>query len=268
MKLLNICTGLLLVNLFNAQVGINTRTPKKMLDINGDFNIRKELRTGGTDTDLGSAGAAGQFFKITTTSSQVTDSWQTLKIANGTGSLSLFYLNTVKDTDGIDFNQNGSTGIYSLNQAIATSAAAGKENWAYIPNANDTFIVTKSDNQSKAILSFQTVAQVTATAAVTAPSASFACGIYVSKDKGAYQLKAVRNDVVSGVSGTYKIYNLNVTLDNLAAGTYVVKAACANRNLGTQAGATTLGIGKTLDTSTLSKDMTQTTLTTSLLQTY
>ena len=37
-----------------SQVGINTNTPTRTLDINGDINIRKELRLGGNDNTLGS----------------------------------------------------------------------------------------------------------------------------------------------------------------------------------------------------------------------
>jgi hypothetical protein len=47
---------LLIIGLVSAQVGINTSTPVNKLDVNGDLNIRKELRTGGTDLLKGSAG--------------------------------------------------------------------------------------------------------------------------------------------------------------------------------------------------------------------
>ena len=59
MKKILFVTSFLLAVTTNAQVGINTPNPTNMLDVNGDLNIRKELRTGGTDVLKGSAGAAG-----------------------------------------------------------------------------------------------------------------------------------------------------------------------------------------------------------------
>ncbi|MFY1046765.1 hypothetical protein [Chryseobacterium sp. GP-SGM7] len=250
-----------------AQVGVNTSTPAKMLDVNGTLNVRKEIRTGGTSTVVGSAGNAGQLFGFNSISS---DTWKTVQIADGTGSLSLFYLNTVKDVTGLQFTQTGSTGIYSLDSGFTSSTNVGDLNWQYITNAHDSFVVTKTDNLSKAVLSFQTTVQIARPAGLTwtTSSASFACGIFVEKDGVAGKLKAVRNDVVRGIPGTYKVYNLNVTLDALAAGSYVVRAACANRQLNSGATLVTLGVGKPVDTSNLNVDMAQTTLTTSLLQTY
>ncbi len=265
MKKIYYTVGIFVTVLFKAQVGVNVATPQKALDINGDLNIRKALRTDGTDNTQGNAGTAGQLYKVKTVSSQLNDSWQTVQIADGTGSLSLFYLNTVKDTNGVEFNQSNLAGTYNLDEGFTTSTNTSQKNWAWITNAKDTFTVTKTDNKSKAVLSFQTVAQITTTSG--APFASFACGIFVSKDGGTDQLKAVRNDVITGsISGVYKIYNLNVTLDGLAAGIYTVKSACANRSL-TGTGIK-LGIGKAMDPVTLTNDMAQTTLTTSVLQTY
>ncbi|SKB72791.1 hypothetical protein SAMN05660477_00845 [Soonwooa buanensis] len=254
-----------------AQVGINTTSPQKMLDVNGDLNIRKELRVEGTDLIKGNSGSMGQLYKVKTVlpNQILTDSWKTVQIAKGTGSLSLFYLNTVKDTEGVEFDKNNLAAQYVLNESFTApnpNNDSTKKNWAWIKNAKDVFTVTKSDNKSKAILSLQTVVQITAN---TTSSASFACGIFVSKDGGLEQLKAVRNDVVRGPSGAYKVYNLNVTLDELSPGIYTVRAACANRNLNlTSVPSTKLGIGKAMDQISLSNDMAQTTLTTSVLQTY
>lgn len=260
---------ILFVGFAQAQVGVNTSTPAKTLDVNGTLNVRKEIRTGGTATVVGSAGNAGQLFGFNSISS---DKWKTVQVANGTGSLSLFYLNTVKDVTGLKFIRRGSTGVYTLDSGFVSNSAEDALNWEYITNANDSFVVTKTDNLSKAVLSFQTTVQIVKPATSTwtggIGSASFACGIFVEKDGALAKLKAVRNDVVRGESGTYKVYNLNVTLDALAAGSYVVRAACANRQLSTGNSVVHLGIGRAVETSNLNADMAQTTLTTSLLQTY
>jgi len=253
----------------NAQVGINTITPQKTLDVNGSLYVRQQMRTGGTSTVIGSPGVSGQLFSVV---DGVSDAWKTVQIANGTGSLSLFYLNTTKDVTGIQFIQTGSTGRYDLNSSFTTSTDTSLPNWAYINGTTDSFNITRTDNLSKAVLSFQTTVQITRGAGQTwtTGSASYACGIFVSKDSGPFLLKAVRNDVVRGEVGAYRVFNLNVTLDALAVGAYQVKAACTNRNLGnTTAGTlTTLGIGRAVNAATLNSDMAQSTMTTSVLQTY
>lgn len=245
-----------MLTLFKAQVGINTSSPEKMLDVNGSLGIRKEFRNAGTDTQKGSAGTTGQLFKLQTINGTPSDSWKTTQIANGTGSLSLFYLNTVNDKTGISYSESGSAGVYLLN--------ADDTNTVSISGAADSFNVTKTDNKSKAVISFQTTVQILTTSG--AGQASFACGVFLNKDGEGFKLKAVRNDVINGNTGAIKIYNLNTTLDGLQVGSYKVKIACYNRTLsGT---GIKLGIGQAVNTSNLNADMAQSTLTTSVLQTY
>lgn len=64
-----------------AQVGINTATPVGTLDINGDLNVRNELRTGGTNTVKGNAGTAGMIFH--NSSDLTVNDWKNIKIADG-----------------------------------------------------------------------------------------------------------------------------------------------------------------------------------------
>jgi hypothetical protein len=186
--------GVFFATICYGQVGINTNTPAKTLDVNGTLNVRKEIRTGGTPSAAGDAGTSGQIFAV---ASSTSDTWKTFQIANGTGSLSLYYLNTVKDNVGIEFTQSGSTGIYTMDAPYSAT------DWSYIPGITDSFVVTRTDNKSKAILSFQTTVQIARRTGLswTTGSASYACGIFVEKDGAPGVLKAVRNDVVRGVPG-------------------------------------------------------------------
>ncbi|MEJ5103108.1 hypothetical protein [Chryseobacterium sp. MYb328] len=237
---------LLIIGLVSAQVGINTANPVNKLDVNGDINVRKEVRTAGTDLLKGSAGNAGDIFH--NNSEMTANDWKSIKIADGQGSMSLFSINTVADQTGISFNTNGNPVPYSENDDLTTS-------WLVIPQAVDTFSVTNMSN--KVTFSFQTTAQKMYAGAA---SASFACGVFVDN-----KLKAVRTDVLQGDSGAYKIFNLNATLENLKPkNKYSVKVACINRTLNN----TTLGIGRAVDGSTLSNDMAQSVLTISVLQPY
>ncbi|MDO3423828.1 MULTISPECIES: hypothetical protein [Chryseobacterium] len=232
---------------YYAQVGIKTTTPVGLLDINGDLNINKEMRMGGTNTVKGSAGTAGTIFH--NNSDLAVNDWKSVKIADGQGSMSLFSMNTVSDQTGVTFSgNNGSTSPYAENSALTSD-------WTVITGAQDTYSVTNTTN--KVVFTFQTTAQKTNN---SNSSSGFACGIFVDD-----LLKAVRTDVLIGTDGSYKIYNMNTTLTNVTPkNNYKVKVACTKRNLNSG----TLGIGTAVNTNFLNSDMSQSVLTTSVLQPY
>lgn len=242
----------------HSQVGINTENPTRILDINGDLNLRKELRIGGTDIVAGEAGTKDQLLQIKA-DTDTKNNWKTYQIANGTGSLSLYYLNTTKDDTGILFNTTGSTAPYKMDDNAT--------DWIFLTKNKDNFVVTDGTSSSKVTLSFQTTVQINRTSG-TGTSASFACGVFLKKGTEEYKLKAVRSDVVRGVPGSYKIFNLNVTLDKLAQGSYEVQAACRNRNLGVGNTLVNLGIGQPTDPAKLNQAMANSTMTTTLLHPY
>lgn len=264
-----IYTHILLVagSLCYSQVGIKTLTPEKTLDVNGGLNIRKELRLSGNDVTKGSAGTEGQIFSVTGTTA-LSDEYKTVKVADGAGSLTYTYLNTTTDRSGVKFSVTGSTNPYSLNSGFTTSTDTTTPNWAKLAGNTDTFSITDTTQKSKAILSFQTNAQIAKSSPTGNYSASFACGIFVKKGTGPEQLKAVRSDVVRGVSGSYKIFNLNVTLDKLDPGVYTVSAACSNRNLGSGTNVVNLGVGTPVDATFMNQDMSQSTMTVTVLQPF
>ncbi|QUY55559.1 hypothetical protein [Chryseobacterium arthrosphaerae] len=242
-KILSI-TSFLLAFFGNAQVGINTPNPTNTLDVNGDLTIRKELRTGGTDLLKGSAGTAGDILHNNAT--LAANDWKSIKIADGQGSMSVFSMNRVEDKTGLSFTGDGSTSPYSQGAPLANG-------WTVIPTAVDKFSVTSATN--KVTFSFQTTVQKLGTG-----STGYACGVFVDD-----ALRAVRTDVILGETGAYKIFNLNATLTDLQQkNNYTVKVACIKRNLN----GGTLGIGRAVHTDFLNADMSQSVLTTSVLQPY
>jgi len=247
MKKIIIIKSLVFAVLANAQVGVNTPNPVNMLDVNGDINVRKELRTGGTNLLKGSAGSAGTIFH--NNSELNINDWKSVKIADGQGSMSVFSLNTVADKTGAVFSStNGSTSPYTEGTTINST-------WTVLPGTTDTFSITNAVN--KVAFTFQTTAQKTGNGNA---SAGFACGVFVDN-----LLRAVRTDVLIGSDGSYKIFNLNATLANLTPkNNYVVKIACTKRNLNSG----TLGIGTAVNTTYLNNEMSQSVLTTSVLQPY
>lgn len=247
MKKIIIIKSLLLAVFANAQVGINTPNPVNMLDVNGDVNVRKEIRTGGTNLLKGSAGAAGTM--LHNNSELNVNDWKSVRIADGQGSMSVFSLNTVSDQTGAVFNTpNGLTDPYTEGTAISSA-------WTVLPGTNDTFSITNGVN--KVVFTFQTTAQKTGNGN---SSSGFACGVFVDNT-----LRAVRTDVLIGSEGSYKIFNLNATLVNLnPKNNYTVKVACTKRNLNSGK----LGIGTAVNATYLNNEMSQSVLTTSVLQPY
>lgn len=245
MKKILFITSIVLAVFGNAQVGINTPSPTNTLDVNGDLNIAKELRTGGTDLLKGSAGTAG--YILHNNAALGSNDWKDIKIADGQGSMSVFSMNTIEDKTGISFTGDGLTTPYSDGDALSANG------WTVIPGATDTFSITNGNN--KVTFSFRTTAQKLGTG-----STGYACGVFVDD-----QLRAVRTDVILGETGAYKIFNLNATLTNLGQkNNYTVKVACNNRNLN----GGTLGIGRAVHTDFLNADMSQSVLTTTVLQPY
>lgn len=250
-----------------SQVGIKTLTPEKTLDVNGGLNVRKELRLNGTDVVKGSAGTEGQILSVTGTT-QLSDEYKTIKVADGAGSLTYTYLNTTTDRTGVKFSATGSTNPYVLNSGFTMSTNTTTANWVKLTGNTDTFSITDTTKKAKAVLSFQTNAQIARNNPSGNYSGSFACGIFVKKGTGPEELKAVRSEVVRGVSGSYKIFNLNVTLDKLDPGVYTVSAACSNRNLGSGNGLVNLGVGTPVDATFMNQDMSQSTMTVTVLQPF
>lgn len=267
MKIIITSTLLAVNSLCYSQIGIKTLTPEKTLDVNGGLNVRKELRLGGNEITKGSAGTPGQIFSVTGTN-VLSDEYKTIKIADGAGSLTYTYLNTTTDRSGVKFSVTGSTNPYLLNSAFTTSTGTTTANWSKLTGNTDTFSITDTTQKSKAILSFQTNAQIAKSSPNGNYSGSFACGIFVKKGTGTEQLKAVRSEVVRGVSGSYKIFNLNVTLDKLDPGVYTVSAACSNRNLGSGANVVNLGIGTPVDATFMNQEMSQSTMSVTVLQPF
>lgn len=247
MKKIFLITSLLPAVLSSAQVGIKTANPVNMLDINGDMNLRGELRVAGSNSIASVVGPANTIYH--NNSDLIANDWKSIKIADGQGSNSLSFMNTVIDRQGVKFSgSNGVIAPYVENTTLDNS-------WTVIPGAVDTFMVTNTTN--KVVFSLQTIVQKSTNGNL---SISFACGIFVDN-----KLRAVRSDVIVGGDGTNKIFNLNATLANLTPKpSYSVKAACAKRNLNSG----TLGIGTAVNTTYLNADMAQTVLTTSVIQPY
>lgn len=66
----------------NAQIGVNTSTPKKTLHVNGSLQVVNELSIGGNGTTAGNAGTPGQI--LASNGADVAPSWQSPTDVKGT----------------------------------------------------------------------------------------------------------------------------------------------------------------------------------------
>lgn len=238
--------SLIILSAQNTGVGIGTENPQTTLDINGDLNVSKTIYIGGENLTHGNA---GQF--IVSGGADAPTKWDTKQIPAGYGdSYSLTNMDSFTDNTGVDFNgsSTGNTEPYDLNDLL--NAAVG---WKEIHALQNTISIVQPIN--KVNLHLQTMTQLTG-----GTLASFACGFFlndVASDRTIFRLKGVRTDVMIAPSGSYRLFNMNTTLENVPPGQYELKVGCIKRNIGN---GITLGIGKTIDASTLSQSMAQSTL--------
>lgn len=217
-----------------AQVGINTNTPVNTLDVNGDLNITGKIHVNGTDNTLGDPGAKNKALSSNGPDDPV--SWNEIKIPVGyQGGLYLTAVEAQADRVGLDLSETG-YGTYNENAALTG-------NWIEITGLSKQINVTRPTN--KVHVQFQTTAQMNFSG-----SASFACGIFMDN-----QLKGVRVDIVRGDEGSYNVFNINSSFDNVAAGEHTFKIACRGRTFTNTSGS--LAIGKANTPANLNTDMAQ-----------
>lgn len=221
----------------NAQVGIQTQNPHTTLDVNGDLNIADKLYAGGTDATTGDPGDKNKAFTSNGDDNPV--SWEEVKIPVGySGGLYLTSVEVLSDVAGLNMDDTG-PGTYILNESLSG-------NWQEIPSLTKSISVTHPEN--KVHVQFQTTAQINYSG-----SGSFACGIFMDN-----KLQGARVDVVRGPSGSYNVFNINTSFDNVGTGSHTFKIACRGRTYSNESGK--LAIGRANVATSLGADMAQSSL--------
>lgn len=230
----------------SGNVGVATTAPKTTLDVNGTTNVNNEINFGGTNSLAGNPGAVGEFISA---NGAANPEWKKFDLPVGYSDALLLSVMYLKSTNiGVTFpgSSGGATLAvpYTENQSLPA-------NWKNIAGVEMDFKIDKPINNVNIFI--QTVGQV-----VGVVAASFGCGIYIDN-----QLKFVRTNDVTGSSGSYKILNLNTSIPNLSVGNHNFKFACAERNVVI---GTTLSIGESQSTATLSTEMAGTSATIKVLE--
>lgn len=240
-------------NAQNGKVGINTDAPQTTLDVAGDLNVSQSIYLNGENI---SAGTTNQL--ITSGGDSQAASWTSKEIPLGMdSSLTTSYMDSFVATTGIEFDNAsaGNTEGYLENALLDSSIG-----WKEIPELQNDITIYKSENRVNLFL--QTMVQFEGNS-----FASFGCGYFINDnmlERSQFRLKGVRTDVMFTPTGSFKLFNMNTTITNLAPENYTIKVACIKRNI---SGTNKIGIGKAL-TDTLNTDMAQSSLSVTVLEAY
>lgn len=224
-----IVTGLFFFNHVNAQVGIKTASPNATLDVNGATTLRKELRVGGTSTQVGNPGLNGQV--LVSQGEGLPPVWKSLSVPFvEVGQYKLINTYLSSDRNGITSLSASvaADGIYKSNVGDdITDLNKGK--WVKI-NAFETNFEVKNGN-NRITYQFQSGVEMKAPSATTSQSVAFACGVFRNE-----KLVAVRPDKISSNNNSVKngmqdyIFTLNYTEQSVPAGNHKVEVACRKIN--------------------------------------
>ncbi|EJL67669.1 hypothetical protein [Chryseobacterium populi] len=238
----------------HAQVGIGIDTPNSTLDVNGKTTLRRELRLGGTSSQVGNAGLNGQV--LVSQGENLPPVWKSVNVAfmeEGQYKLINSYLSL--DQKGITTLSNGIAGDNIYNNSVGDNVTeTNKGKWVKIAGLENNFTVKNAKN--RITYQFQTGIELKAPSATTSQNISFTCGVF----RGG-KLVAVRPDKVSSNNNSEKlgiqdyIFTLNYTELNVPLGDQKIEVAC--RKIATSNVNSQFAIGRNIaDTNTVSNAFT------------
>lgn len=229
-----------------GQVGISTSNPKASLDVNGDFNVRREIRVGGTNTTIGNAGTIGQVLVSNGASSA--PSWKSLNVPLASnGDYQLVNTTVLYDEVGIDFGQNTNNTATSFISVLGDDISSAPV-WTPIAGLQSS-IVTEQEGNTLSLI-FQTGVESSSAADITDNRlVKYMCGVFQNN-----KLVAFRGDELLDVhrksNNNEGVFTLSYSVDNLAVGTHVFRVAC--RRIQTTLGTYRFTIGRNILGSTIS----------------
>ncbi len=208
-----------------AQVGIGLGVPNSILDVNGKTTLRKELRVGGTSSEVGNAGLNGQV--LVSQGEGLPPVWKSLNVSfveEGQYKLINSYLSS--DQSGITNLSNGISGdkVYKNNVGDDISDTS-KGKWVKIGGLNNNFTIKNGRNRLS--YQFQTGIEMKASTSTASQNVSFTCGIFRNG-----KLVALRPDNISSTNNSDRagiqdyIFTLNYTEQDVPAGAHNVEVAC------------------------------------------
>lgn len=223
----------------SAQVGVATPTPKAMLDVNGNINLRGKLVVlNAADSKL-SEGRDDQL--LVSQGEGLAPTWKSLRIPDyETNKFYLIYNNSFSDRVGTTFTSSEEPTIASRSASFTKNSSFSTfSQFKKIPGLSQTFNVYSTE--SKTYFQFETVIQANfATVGTTDTSIDYACGIFVDN-----KLVNLRQGNLKAVNSTnpFLTHNQIGLAQNLATGVHSVSVACSRLKSYNVPTGITLGIG-------------------------
>lgn len=207
----------------NAQVGIKTSSPNATLDVNGATTLRKELRVGGTSTQIGNPGLNGQV--LVSQGEGLPPVWKSLNVPLvETGQYKLTNSYLFSDQTGITSFPNSNEIVYKNNVGDDISNTDTGQ-WIKLGAIGSDIEIKNSNN--RITYQFQTGVEMRAPSATVSENITFACGVFRNG-----KLVAVRPDKISSNNNSEKkglqdyIFTLNYTEQDVPVGTHKIDVAC------------------------------------------
>lgn len=245
-KIIYCCVAGLLSFYASAQVGIGTDKPKSMLDVNGKTTLRKELRVGGSSTQVGDAGLNGQV--LVSQGENKPPVWKSLNVSfmeEGQYKLINSYLSS--DQTGVTNLSDGVGGDNVYTNSVGddiTDASKGK--WTTITGLDNTFTIKNGKN--RLTYQFQTGIEMRAPVSTTSQNVRFACGVFRNSKLVAVRPDRIESNNNAGKSGLQDyIFTLNYTELDVPVGIHKIEIGCrkiTSSNSGSQ-----FTIGRNVQTS-------------------
>ncbi len=232
-----------------AQVGIGTENPRTTLDVNGDLNIRKDLKVRGTNSTNGNPGTSGQV--LVSSGPNAAPQWKSIKVPFALdGEYQLVSTELKYDLDGINFGQNNNNNSSYNISRIGDPITGTTPSWSQISGLETNILVEQTGNTLNLV--FQTGAESNSVGSPTTNIlVRYMCGIFQNNE-----LVAFRGDELLDVhrksTNNYGIYTLSYSVDDLPLGTHNFKVAC--RRIQTTSGTYQFAIGRTVQNSNVSNN--------------
>lgn len=221
-----------------AQVGINTSSPKSILDVNGDMNLRGKLSVLNTSNNQITTGINDQI--LVSQGEGYPPVWKTLRIPDyEQNKFYLIFSSSFADRTGVKFTSSEeSSNAATISTTLVKNANISSLNlFRKISSLSQPFTLYSAT--SKMYFQFETVVQADFPSNGNPDIAiDYACGIFV--DDKLVNLRQ-RNIKASSANNTFITHNQIGIAENLSKGNHTVSVACAR--LKSYNSTATLGIG-------------------------
>lgn len=225
-----------------SQIGINTNKPQTDLDINGDLQIRGEIRLEENSTI--NTGESGQY--LMSQGPGLPPTWGDIEIPElNTGDYLLTETTFAEDRIGVDIS------TISTNTISEDSKLDG--DWSVVEGLTSKIKITEERNRM--MFTTQTVVQSSYADVPKVDRGNLwftvMCGIFIGKEgepNSNFKLVSVRQGYIKGGHYPQLAFQVTSSYDNMAAGEYLIKVAYQRREQSSHFDGIPVYFGKSFNT--------------------